>query len=81
VLRVPFGEGIFDALDAGFVKLMSYVMASSSFIFGNLINAGNSSIGYVFALQVLPTTVFFAALIARCIASASCRRSCRAWPR
>lgn len=62
VLRVPFGEGIFDALAAGFVKLMSYVMAGSSFIFGNLVNAGNPNIGYVFALQVLPTIVFFAAL-------------------
>jgi CNT family concentrative nucleoside transporter len=78
---VPSGESIFDALAAGFVKLMSYVMASSSFIFGNLVNAGNPNTGYVFVLQVLPTTVFFAALIARCIASASCRRSCRAWPR
>ena len=62
VLKVPFGEDIFDTLAAGFVSLMSYVGAGSSFIFGNLVNASNPNIGYVFALQVLPTIVFFAAL-------------------
>ncbi len=62
VLKVPFGEDIFDTLAAGFVSLMGYVGAGSSFIFGNLVNASNPNIGYVFALQVLPTIVFFAAL-------------------
>ena len=62
VLKVPFGEDIFNVLAAGFVTIMGYVGAGSSFIFGNLVNASNPSIGYVFALQVLPTIVFFAAL-------------------
>lgn len=62
VLKVPFGRDIFNGLAAGFVKLMSYVGAGSSFIFGNLVNASNPNIGFVFALQVLPTIVFFAAL-------------------
>ncbi len=62
VLKMPFGEGVFNALAAGFVTIMGYVGAGSSFIFGNLVNAANPSIGYVFALQVLPTIVFFAAL-------------------
>jgi len=62
VLKVPFGADIFNALAAGFVKVMSFVGTGSSFMFGNLVNAANPSIGYVFALQVLPTIVFFAAL-------------------
>ena len=62
VLKVPFGKLVFDALAAGFVKLMSYVSAGTTFVFGNLANASNPNIGYVFALQVLPTIVFFAAL-------------------
>ena len=62
VLKVPFGKMLFDALAAGFVKLMSYVSAGTTFVFGNLANASNPNIGYVFALQVLPTIVFFAAL-------------------
>ena len=62
VLKVPMGRDLFGALAIGFVKLMSYVSVGSSFIFGNLVNAANPNIGYVFALQVLPTIVFFAAL-------------------
>ena len=62
VLKVPFGADIFNALAAGFVKVMSFVGTGSSFMFGNLVNAANPGIGYVFALQVLPTIVFFAAL-------------------
>ncbi|HVB84947.1 MAG TPA: nucleoside transporter C-terminal domain-containing protein [Rhodanobacteraceae bacterium] len=62
VLKVPLGRDLFGALAIGFVKLMSYVSVGSSFIFGNLVNAANPNIGYVFALQVLPTIVFFAAL-------------------
>lgn len=62
VLKVPFGRDIFNVLAAGFVKLMSYVNVGSNFIFGNLVNASNPNIGFVFALQVLPTIVFFAAL-------------------
>lgn len=62
VLKVPLGRDLFNALAVGFVKLMSYVSVGSGFIFGNLVNAANPNIGYVFALQVLPTIVFFAAL-------------------
>ncbi len=62
VLWVPFGKTVFETLGGGFVKLISFTQAGSSFIFGDLANAENY--GFIFSFQVLPTIIFFASLMA-----------------
>lgn len=61
VLLVPGGRDVFDALGHGFVRLLSFVSAGSSFIFGGLMDIPRY--GFIFAFQVLPTIIFFAALM------------------
>ena len=61
VLLVPGGRDVFDALGRGFVKVLSFVTAGSSFIFGDLMDV--PKYGFIFAFQVLPTIIFFAALM------------------
>ncbi|MBA3486658.1 MAG: NupC/NupG family nucleoside CNT transporter [Lysobacter sp.] len=61
VLLVPGGKDVFDALGNGFVKILSFVSAGSGFVFGGLMNV--ETYGFIFAFQVLPTIIFFAALM------------------
>jgi CNT family concentrative nucleoside transporter len=60
VLKLPFGRDVFDAIATGFVKLLDFVNVGSSFIFGSFMDV--SKFGFVFAVQVLPTIIFFASL-------------------
>ncbi len=60
VLKVPFASAAFDLVAAGFVRLLGFVQVGSRFVFGDLSDA--SKFGFVFAVQVLPTLVFFASL-------------------
>ncbi|WP_129135157.1 nucleoside transporter C-terminal domain-containing protein [Luteimonas sp. YGD11-2] len=62
VLLVPGGREVFDWLGHGFVKILGFVNAGSSFIFGNLMDV--DTYGFIFAFQVLPTIIFFASLMA-----------------
>jgi len=61
VILSPGGRDVFDALGRGFVTVLSFVHEGSNFIFGNLMDAG--SYGFIFAFQVLPTLIFFSALM------------------
>jgi len=61
VILVPGGRDVFDALGQGFVKVLSFVNEGSSFIFGSLMDTSNY--GFIFAFQVLPTIIFFSALM------------------
>ncbi len=61
VLLVPGGREVFDALGRGFVKVLSFVNEGSRFIFGALMDV--EKFGFIFAFQVLPTIIFFAALM------------------
>lgn len=61
VLLVPGGREVFDWLGHGFVKLLDFVKAGSGFIFGSLMNV--ETFGFIFAFQVLPTIIFFAAFM------------------
>ncbi|MFC3550924.1 NupC/NupG family nucleoside CNT transporter [Lysobacter cavernae] len=61
VLLVPGGKDVFDAIGHGFVKVLSFVGKGSEFIFGSLMDT--SRFGFIFAFQVLPTIIFFAALM------------------
>jgi CNT family concentrative nucleoside transporter len=61
VLLVPGGKDVFQFLSDIFVKVLSYVAAGSSFVFGSLVDIPKN--GFIFAFQVLPTIIFFAALM------------------
>lgn len=61
VLLVPGGREVFDALGKGFVKILEFVNAGSGFIFGSLMDT--KQFGFIFAFQVLPTIIFFSALM------------------
>jgi CNT family concentrative nucleoside transporter len=61
VLLVPGGRDVFDALGRGFVKVLSFVNEGSNFIFGGLMDT--TKVGFIFAFQVLPTIIFFSALM------------------
>jgi CNT family concentrative nucleoside transporter len=61
VLLVPGGRDVFNWLGDGFVRILSFVSEGSRFIFGNLMDV--DTYGFIFAFQVLPTIIFFAALM------------------
>jgi CNT family concentrative nucleoside transporter len=63
VLRVPSGQIIFQTLGAGAKHLLDFSYVGSTFIFGELGKA-DSSLGLIFAFQVLPTIIFIAAFFA-----------------
>ncbi len=61
VLMTPWGASIFNALSQGFVGLLSFTSEGSQLIFGDL--AKSETLGFIFAFQVLPTIIFFAAFM------------------
>ena len=63
VLRVPVGQKIFSALGAAVTKILSFSYAGSEFVFGE-IGKQHSSIGVVFAFQIMPAIIFVSALFA-----------------
>ncbi|HEX9755505.1 MAG TPA: nucleoside transporter C-terminal domain-containing protein [Gemmatimonadales bacterium] len=63
VLLVPLGRRIFTALGAVVTAILSFSYVGSEFVFGEL-GKQNSSIGVVFAFQVLPAIIFVSALFA-----------------
>jgi CNT family concentrative nucleoside transporter len=63
VLRVPSGQILFQVLGNGAKHLLDFSYVGSTFIFGELGKA-DSSLGLIFAFQVLPTIIFIAAFFA-----------------
>ncbi len=61
VLWVPIGQRFFEWLAGLFVTVIGYTRAGSEFVFGSLVDV--ETFGFVFAFQVLPTIIFFAALM------------------
>ena len=61
VLKVTWGQSLLASMTEGVNQLLSYGDAGIAFLFGGLVS---ESIGFSFALKVLPIIVFFAALIA-----------------
>lgn len=61
VIIVPGGRQFFDILSGIFVRIISFSIDGATFIFGSL--ADPSNLGFIFAFQVLPTIIFFAALM------------------
>ncbi|GAB4192987.1 MAG: nucleoside transporter [Wenzhouxiangellaceae bacterium] len=62
VLRTSWGRAVFEGLSRVFVKVIDFTRVGSEFIFGDLTNL--ERFGFVFAIQVLPTIIFFASLMA-----------------
>jgi len=62
VLRTHAGYWLLDKVSGGFVKLLNYSFAGSSFVFGPLGEKGGP-FGVVFAFQALPMIIFVAALM------------------
>ncbi|MEK6768458.1 MAG: nucleoside transporter C-terminal domain-containing protein, partial [Gemmatimonadota bacterium] len=63
VLRVPFGQELFRKLGQIVTTILGFSYAGTSFVFGE-IGKQNSSIGVVFAFQILPAIIFVSALFA-----------------
>jgi concentrative nucleoside transporter, CNT family len=63
VLRVKSGEWLFQMAGNGAKKLLDFSYAGSVFVFGEL-GKQQSSLGLIFAFQVLPTIIFIAAFFA-----------------
>jgi CNT family concentrative nucleoside transporter len=61
VILVPGGRQFFEALSSVFVRIISFSLDGAAFIFGSL--ADPTNLGFIFAFQVLPTIIFFAALM------------------
>src|SRR5436309_15479902 len=63
VLRVKSGEWLFQKAGNGAKRLLDFSYVGSSFVFGEL-GKDHSSLGLIFAFQVLPTIIFIAAFFA-----------------
>ncbi len=60
VLKVDWVSNGFDALAGGFVKILEYSDRGADLLFGPLMD--KDGIGFIFAVKVLPTIIFFSAL-------------------
>jgi Nucleoside permease len=60
VLAFPAVQTVFEFLGKIFVSVLDWTKAGSEFLFGSLLDM--KKFGYVFALQILPTIIFFSAL-------------------
>jgi CNT family concentrative nucleoside transporter len=63
VLKFEPGRQLFQVAGNAVNKLLSFAFSGSEFVFGPL-GKQNSSIGFIFAFQVLPTIIFIAAVFA-----------------
>jgi CNT family concentrative nucleoside transporter len=63
VLRVPAGQELFRRLGDFVTAVLHYSYAGSSFVFGEL-GKPNSTLGVVFAFQILPAIIYVSALFA-----------------
>src|SRR5579863_4320182 len=63
VMRVPAGRILFQTLGNGAKHLLDFSYVGSTFVFGDL-GRSDSSLGLIFAFQVLPTIIFIAAFFA-----------------
>ena len=61
ILKTSVGIAVFDKLNDIVLKVLAFQQAGAEMVFGNLAKA--DSLGYIFAFQVLPTIIYFSALI------------------
>jgi len=60
ILNLAWVRAIFEFFGKIFIKVLDFTRDGSEFLFGGLLNIG--SFGFIFALQILPTIIFFSAL-------------------
>ncbi|MDI9339565.1 MAG: nucleoside transporter C-terminal domain-containing protein [Sediminibacterium sp.] len=61
VLKVPLVASIFDYISNFFVEVLDFTKRGALFVFGDKL-MDTSSMGFIFAFQILPTILFFSAL-------------------
>lgn len=61
VLKVPFVRDVFSFIGGLFTKVLAFQREGAKFVFGDL--ALQDKAGFIFATQILPTIVFFSALM------------------
>ena len=61
VLKVPAINKAFEFCGGIFVKILSFTEAGALFVFGDLVK-DTTSLGFIFAFQILPTILFFSAI-------------------
>lgn len=64
VLYFPPGKQLLNTIAIGVSDVLGYSQSGIEFLFGNLADQTWNSVGFVFAINVLPVIVFFASLIA-----------------
>lgn len=62
VTQVGFINGFFQFLSRAFVRMIDVEIESTRLIFSNLIEVRPDSWGFIFAVRVLPTIIFFSVL-------------------
>lgn len=60
ILYVPWVQYFFEFVGKMFVKVLDFTREGSVFLFGDMLDI--NSFGFIFALQILPTVIFFSAL-------------------
>ncbi|MCB0795552.1 MAG: Na+ dependent nucleoside transporter [Flavobacteriales bacterium] len=60
ILYVPAVQLVFETVGKAFVKVLDFTRIGSEFLFRDLMDV--KSFGFIFALQILPTIIFFSAL-------------------
>ncbi|MGF1764139.1 NupC/NupG family nucleoside CNT transporter [Aliivibrio kagoshimensis] len=63
VLYVPWGKDILGGASSAVQNVIDYGNQGIGFLFGSLVNFSVEGIGFIFAFKVLPTVIFFSALI------------------
>jgi CNT family concentrative nucleoside transporter len=61
IIKTPIGHTIFGAAKDFFQAILDFTNAGSEFVFGKLVDY--KSMGFIFATMVLPTIIFFSALM------------------
>ena len=61
VLKVPIGRAFFEFISNIMTKLIDFTNEGTNFLFGSLTDAG--TFGNIFAINTLPTIIFFSALM------------------
>lgn len=62
VLKFPPGRKLFEGTSGIITKLLNFTKSGTAFLFGDLVDS--SKFGTIFALQILPTVIFFSSLMA-----------------
>ncbi len=69
ILKVPFGQRLFQTLGAGITKILDFSKEGAAFVFGPLVNneimakAFGANNTFVFFFNIIPTIIFVAVLV------------------